>query len=392
MASQCHGLHEGMAEWATPRQLEVLNAVLEHGGIRAACRATGWAYTGVNDRAAALRRKAAMHGFSPDHGMTRSVPDPYIVRGNSNLYDKDGKLLLSWVKTKLDDSKVEGMIRAAISALSEDAPRESATPAPSKPRAADLCNVYTLTDCHVGMLSWPQETGAAWDLQIAESALTRTFDYLVESSPPASVGIVSELGDFLHLDGLSAVTPQHGHLLDADGRFSKVVGVAVRILRAIIRKALAHHDRVIVLIAEGNHDLASSVWMRHLFGLLYEHEPRVSVVDCERPYYVVQHGETMLAFHHGHLSKNDSLPGIFAALYAREWGASTRRYCHTGHRHHVSEREHAGMTVIQHPTLAAPDAYAARGGWISDRTIKSITYHKTRGEVWRVVACPESIT
>jgi DNA repair exonuclease SbcCD nuclease subunit len=162
-------------------------------------------------------------------------------------------------------------------------------------------------------------------------------------------------------------------------------------LRHVIDRALENHAKVIVLMAEGNHDMASSVWLRHLFGLLYENEPRVDVMDSELPYYVHTHGETMLAFHHGHLKKNDQLPLLFAAQYPKEWGNTTKRYCHTGHRHHVEEKEHSGMMVIQHATIAARDAYAARGGWIAERKIKAITYHKEYGETSTVTCTPEML-
>ena len=33
------------------------------------------------------------------------------------------------------------------------------------------------------------------------------------------------------------------------------------------------------------------------------------------------------------------------------------------------------MKVERHETLAAPDAYAANGGWLSGRSAKVITYH-----------------
>ena len=38
----------------------------------------------------------------------------------------------------------------------------------------------------------------------------------------------------------------------------------------------------------------------------------------------------------------------------------------------------------QHRTLTAPDAYAARGGWLSGRDAQTITYHAEYGEVSRV--------
>jgi hypothetical protein len=99
----------------------------------------------------------------------------------------------------------------------------------------------------------------------------------------------------------------------------------------------------------------------------------------------------MLAFHHGHKKKNDQLPILFASQYPGIWGATTKRYAHTGHRHHGEAKEHSGMTVTQHPTLAARDAYAARGGWISERQASAITYHSHYGRVGEVVVCPEML-
>jgi hypothetical protein len=82
---------------------------------------------------------------------------------------------------------------------------------------------------------------------------------------------------------------------------------------------------------------------------------------------------------------------LFAATFPALWGATTKRYCHVGHRHHVDEKEHSGMKVTQHSTLAARDAYAARGGWTSERQAVAITYHAKYGEVGRVTVTPEML-
>jgi hypothetical protein len=254
-----------------------------------------------------------------------------------------------------------------------------------------LCNLYVMTDCHVGMLAWHREGGADWDLKIAERVLTGCFEQMVMSSPQAGTGIVAQLGDWLHSDGLLPVTPTSHHILDQDGRFSKIVQVSIRILRRLVDFALVRHKKVIILMAEGNHDMASSVWLRIMFKALYENEPRVQVIDSELPFYVYQHGKTMISFHHGHIKKNDSLPILFASQYPKVWGETTKRYAHTGHRHHVEEKEHSGMTVIQHPTLAARDAYAARGGWMAERQVSAITYHEQFGQVSKITVIPEML-
>jgi len=128
-----------------------------------------------------------------------------------------------------------------------------------------------------------------------------------------------------------------------------------------------------------------------MFAALYENEPRVQVIQSESPYYAHQHGETMLVWHHGHLKKPDALPLYAAAEFAPMWGATKKRYGHLGDKHHLQEREHSGMIVIQHPTLAARDAYASRHGWHALRSARSITYHETYGEVGRVTVGPEML-
>lgn len=384
-----------LASYATARQLEYLEAIEKYGSQPKAAKALGVNLRTVERTMEALRIKAAARGHSPAHDMTHTVPEGFKVKGVSTYYDESGKPRGQWVKSNADQEAREALQKAAFAAMADELPRLPPVAGPAFTHES-LCNLYTLTDCHVGALAWDRETRSGdWDLSIAERVLTGCFEHMVNSSPAASVGIVNQLGDFLHHDGgqgLMPVTPLHGNLLDADGRYPKLVETAVRVLRRVIGFALARHDRVIVLLAEGNHDMASSVWLRVMFRALYENEPRVTVLDSELPYYVHRHGKTMLAFHHGHLRKNDQLPILFAAQFPQEWGATTKRYAHTGHRHHSEEKEHSGMKVVQHATLAARDAYAARGGWIAERQVTAFTYHAEYGQVCCNTVTPEMLT
>lgn len=383
--------YEGLDEFCTVRQLEHLEAIRKYGSIRKAAAQLNVNRSSIERSIAALKRRAALRGYSPDHNMTRTVPDGFFVKGTSTYYQGDGKPAGQWVKSEVDRERQLQIIKDAIEVLCEDIPKQSPLSGPTL-SLGSLCNLIVLTDCHVGMLAWGKESGEDWDLKIAEDTLAGCFERLVDSSPAAETCMVAQLGDWLHQDGIFPVTPTSGHMLDADGRFSKVVQASVRILRRIVNYALAKHHQVVVLMAEGNHDLSSSIWLRAMFQALYENEPRVKVIDSELPYYVYQHGKTMLAFHHGHLKKNNDLPLLFAAQFPKIWGNTTKRYCHTGHRHHVEEKEHSGMTVFQHPTLAARDAYAARGGWIAERQVSSITYHLEHGQVGRIIVTPDMIS
>lgn len=376
-------------EYATPRQAEYMQAIEAHGSGRKAAEALGVHHANVNRALEAAKAKAARSGYAPGHFKDGVAPG-YAMGKVTVQRGADGNVERTWERQSPETGAQREAMREAYAAMAQDLPRRTLMAGPKGTETA-LCNLYTLTDCHVGMLAWHREGGADWDLQIAEETLTQCFERLVEASPQAETAIINQLGDWLHSDNLQGTTPLSGHIVDMDGRYSKMVGAAIRILRRIVDYALAKHGKVHLIVAEGNHDLAGSVWLRLMFAALYENEPRVTVNDSELPYYVYQHGQTMLAFHHGHLSKNASLPGLFAAQYARIWGETIKRYAHTGHRHHVEVKEHAGMTVCQHSTLAARDAYAARGGWFSERQITAYTYHDRYGQVGSVTVVPEMV-
>lgn len=385
-------IDSNLLNFTTPRQKQVLEALIQNNGnFSATATQLNIARTTVQSTFKSVKKKAALKGYAPEADMVHSTVDPFIVKGISTLYDHTGEIKAQWVKTEANKEKIEEIQKSIIQAMIDEIPRLTSLPKPTKILNYNLCNVYTLTDCHVGALCWKDESGNDWDLEIAEKTLTECFIALINSSPDAKIGVVAQLGDFLHQDNITALTPTSGHLLDSAARFPKIVEIAVKILRKAVDAALLKHEEVIVLMAEGNHDISSSIWLRTLFKAIYENEPRVKVINDVLPYYTYQHGETMIAWHHGHLKKNDHLPLFFAAHSPKIWGSTTKRYAHTGHRHHIEEKEHSGMTVIQHSTLAARDAYAARGGWMSDRQALAITYHRKFGEVGRVTIRPEMI-
>lgn len=315
------------------------------------------------------------------------MPEGQMLKGLSTLYDGNGRITAQWVKTNADMERLQEIQRAVLEALCAKLVSLEPISAPQN-TIRSLLNLYTMTDCHVGMLAWKKETGEPWDLEIAERCLTDIFFRMIDAAPAARVGIVNQLGDFLHFDSLTPETPAHRNILDADSRYQKVVMVAVRILRRIIERALTKHETVQVYMHEGNHDPAGSVWLRVMFAQLYERNPRVVVEQSPAPYTAYEHGKTFLGFHHGHLLKPAQMPLLFAAQFSEMWGRTQYRYGHCGHRHHVEEKEHPGFKTIQHPTLSAPDAYAARGGWLSKRQASSMTYDSEFGEVARGIFIP----
>lgn len=334
-------------------------------------------------------QEAARKGMAPGHFNSGAAPG-FNVRKVTIQRNADGLIERTWERQSPDEERLQEALRAAVEAMAGEIVPAVPVGAPAA-SLGHLLTLYNFFDYHVGMLAWRKEGGADWDLQIAERTGVGAMQMLVAGAPSSDTAIVNIGGDFLHFDGLLPVTPTHGHVLDADSRFGKVVDVAIRLIRQLVALALQKHRRVILLVMEGNHDLSSSLWLRKLFSALYEAEPRVKVHESEMPYYALEWGVNLLGFHHGHLKKNDSLPALFAAMFREQWGRCPKVHIHAGHRHHKEEKDHTGARVTQHPTLAAMDAHAARGGYFTDREITAITYSKACGQVASNTVTPEMI-
>jgi hypothetical protein len=376
-------IDENLKQFGTERQIEFIDAIIKYGSLRKAAErlqvSAGTVQTGI-DR---LKRKAAIRGYAPQNDMVHIVADPFIVRGTSTLY-KDGVAKIQWVKTRLDDDKMQAIMLETVEALKEDIPRVSMTEPP--PLGNDnLLNCYVITDYHMGMLAWHEETnGDDWDLKIAEELIIKWFAQAIYQSPNADQAVFAQMSDFLHFDGMDAVTPASKHLLDVDSRFSKLVRSSIRVLRTIIDMLLQKHQNLHIIMADANHDPVSQIWLREWFAVMYENEPRVSVDRSPNPYNAFEFGKTALFFHHGHKRKVSNVSEVFAGQFREIFGRTKYAYGHTGHLHHTEVKENGLMTIEQHRTLAPADAYSARGGWLSGRDAKVITYDKRFGEVSRL--------
>lgn len=328
------------------------------------------------------QRKAAGVQYEPTDGLA--------LKGKTTWTNAEGRITQQVHMERADAQSQLAALRATIDALKEDLPRVTMMLPPASVEE-DLLNQFVVTDSHFGMLAHREETGADYDLKLAEQLLLDWFAAAVAGAPQAHTAVLAQLGDLLHHDSLESVTPAHRHVLDADSRLHKVVRVVIRTLRRVIDMLLQKHKHVHVVMASGNHDPASSVWVRELLATIYENEPRVTVDTSPMLYYAFTWGDTLLMFHHGHKRGINNVDATLAGMFREQFGASKYAFAHVGHLHSDEGRKSALMYVERHETLAAPDAYAAGGGWLSGRSAKVITYSKKFGEVGRATLRPEMV-
>jgi hypothetical protein len=172
--------------------------------------------------------------------------------------------------------------------------------------------------------------------------------------------------------------------------FNSMVDAAIRVQRNIVQMLLDNHRQVHLYNCEGNHDYASSVWLRKIFKSFYQDEPRLTVDDTEIPYYAFEWGDTSLFFHHGHRSRVNRVAEAFVSNYREIFGRTKYAYGHVGHLHH-KQKENKLMIVEQHNTIAAASTYEKNHGYSAKREATVIKYHKDYGEVERSTISPQML-
>lgn len=417
-----------LEQFATARQWQCYTAwVMEGSYEKAAQRIGGIDRLTVRGNIRGLMKRAAQRGYAPEHDLTKTAAPGFVVKGTSTLYDADGNVMEQWNKTRqegldpakriqLPDPKIvtkvstlydqqgrvtqqwvgekpeaQAQLRAweeAAKAMAEVLPRAEVIERDTDRNETDLMACYPVGDHHLGMLSWPEETGGDWDLKIGERSLQNAIDYLLAATPACAQSTIVFLGDFMHYDSFESVTPTQRNLLDADGRFPKMVRAAIRAMRYSIEQAARRHGHVRVIVEIGNHDLSSSIFLMECLQNVYANNPRITIDTSPRHYHYFEFGKTLVGTHHGHGCKIERLPSIMAADRPEAWGRTRYRYWWTGHIHHTTVKDFEACSVESFRILAPSDAWAHQKGFRAMRDMKAIVLHEKFGEVGRHIVRP----
>lgn len=379
-----------LKDYATPTQAKYIDAVNEHGGLRPAARALNVAYNAVHSSITSLQAAASRKGYAPGH-FSDGVAPGYRM-GKVTVQRGPQGVERVWERQHPEEQAFEALAERCEERL-RDFPRfdRVRSPVASAGTAAMLTNFLGLFDLHIGEKISSDDPTGRWDIEIAKRTITASVDNALATAPKAKRIVVCFGGDAIHYDGLLPVTPKSRHVLHSDGDFDDMVDAVLDVATYAVDRALETHEEVHLIWAEGNHDEASSLWMRKMLARIYADEPRLSVVQSKIPYYALQFGQVMIGVHHGHKAKLTRYAGIFANMFRKMWGATTYAYGHRGHEHHINEKEMDGMIATQHPSLAPSDDYASGMGLISRRGCMMVTYHDAYGEVSRNTTRPEML-
>jgi len=239
---------------------------------------------------------------------------------------------------------------------------------------------FGLFDLHWGKLAWDEESGANYDMDLAEEALTKAVDYTLNIASKFEVTkIVFPFGqDFFQIDNEQGTTTA-GTQQDTDSRFKKIFKEGRRVVIETIEK-LKQFAPVDVIVVPGNHGRVSEFMLGELLYIKYENDKHVNVDNSsmDRKYY--KYGKNLIMYTHGDQEKNSDLPLIMAVEKPNEWAECQSRYIKLGHFHQEMLKEYCGVKVEILSSLSATDAWHKRRGYVNNtRGVISSLYDKNLG-------------
>lgn len=293
-----------------------------------------------------------------------------------------------WLKTRRAERDYWQGIEAAIAGIQPVT--VETLPIPPEPQS-DIIPWLQIGDAHIGLLCSEAETGANFDISIAKREICAAASALIDAAPPCERMVINDLGDGTHYETFKGETMGHGHALDYDTRYWKMIDAYVEICQFIAERALAKAQTVDLIYNQGNHSESNDSWIAVTMRALYRNCPRVNVLKNESPFIAYRMGKTFVMVHHGHKAKPEACAKVMATDYAVDWGETDFRYLDGGHVHHSQRKELPGVVFESWNNLAPRDKYANDGGWRSKQLMSLVLRSRRYGEVGRTVMPVERV-
>jgi hypothetical protein len=328
-----------------------------------------------------ITARAARFGYAPEAGISHPVAQGFELKGYSH-FTKTAAGEPIWLKTRATEHAYWHGIQEAIASVQPVS--IDVLPIAPEPQA-DIVPWLQIGDAHIGMLASEAETGANFDISIAKREICAAAAALIDAAPPCERMVINDLGDGTHYETFKGETMGHGHAVDYDTRYWKMIEAYVEICQFICERALSKAQTVDLIYNQGNHSESNDSWIAVTMRALYRNTPRVNVLRNESPFIAYRMGKTMVLVHHGHKAKPEACAKVMAEDYSVDWGETAFRYIDGGHVHHSQRKELPGCVFESWNNLAPRDKYANDGGWRSKQCMTLVLRSRNYGETGRVV-------
>jgi hypothetical protein len=282
----------------------------------------------------------------------------------------------AWFKPIVPEVELEAL-QAIVEGLT---PRR---PIKLKVDLGELLFVPTQFDSHFGKLAWAPETGADYDIKIAEERFDQATAFSAElAQRDGRIGrILLPVGsDLFHVNTQANETAK-GTPQAVDGRLPKIFRSAYG---AVIRQVerLAHIAPIDVVPVHGNHDPQMMMSLMEVLAAWFRNTSHVTVDTSLKKRVAYIWGDCFIGFDHGDGAANDKLPTTFSTEFPELWGSAKYRIIFIGHWHKKKEMRYVSCdtygNAIVHvcPSLSGTDDWHYLKGFIGDKITENHVFTK----------------
>lgn len=311
---------------------------------------------------------------------------------HGTLHVVDGKVKQSWPRIRPIASESDQLFEY----LRQRVPASSVSFKSIKNCNPEIQLEITLADLHYGLLSWDKETGGGdYDMGIARRLVKESMEEIYARADKVEETVLVLMGDNFHTDFFSNRTEGHGHSLDTDSRYPKMVMTGAETFLSAIEICKQFSRRITVKVLYGNHDKQTSTGLQSLLYFHYLDRPGAENIHIDlspaKSRYNVW-GVSATEYTHGDGANKFRLTSDILQYVAINDITGVREfYAKQGHLHKEHIEDVNGVTFEIVPSPTAKDAFAAGSHYNSKRAVVATKYHKRRGELDRYRITPRSL-
>lgn len=245
-----------------------------------------------------------------------------------------------------------------------------------------------IQDLHMGLLSYAQETGEDYDVDIATQRLNNCIADILQRTQGRKFKriVFALLGDILHVDNLEGSTTK-GTRQDTDTRPTRLFDKALEALLYTIEQ-LGEIAPVEVVCVSGNHDGLTGQLLCKCLEMAFRNDDNVTFFNSPNPRKWRRYGKVLIGFAHGDMKPN--AVSEWLSNECDEWSLAKYREVHMGHLHSIQtlqkiEDNKYGLIARYLPALCASSAWEHDMGYPkSQRGMMSFVWNENTGlrEIW----------
>ena len=331
-------------------------------------------------------------GYRKDRQVEWDVEDGKVLHGK--VLDSGKMLVVTLHHSELIMERRVEEIQTAM--ICEQMIKDTAIHAPAyakksyPKKTGKMMYEIDMPDIHFGRLTWEEESGENYDIQIAEKLVAKVIEELLAYTElfPIKKILLPIGNDFYNVNskGNTTVggTPQQEDTRAAK-TFRRGMQLAIKMIEICSQTA-----PVDVLIIKGNHDEERVFYLGETLNAWFHNNAQVFIDNraVSRKYYL--YGKNLIGFTHGGEFKIDKLPSIMPTEVPDLWAQSQFREWHLGHIHHKFEvNEDNGVVVRFLRSLVPIDAWTFDKGFIgAQRAAESFVWDFNKGLIAQFTAIP----